>query len=114
MRGTCGGTQRLSRPAAVPRGTGGTESTARRLARHAEWEAMRCMAVRTALRREGLPPDAEPTESARRAGEEEIAGCVADWGTGCAALAEWVRRRQVGEPVEDEPPPWPGQVEGAE
>ncbi|WP_420125514.1 hypothetical protein [Longimicrobium sp.] len=74
----------------------------------ARWEGMRWMAVRTALRREGLPPGAEPTESARRAGDEEIAGYVADWEQGCAALGEWVRRRQAGDPVGDEPPPWPG------
>ncbi|HEY0018325.1 MAG TPA: hypothetical protein VGC13_18615 [Longimicrobium sp.] len=74
----------------------------------ARWERMRRMEVRAALRREGLPPDAEPTESALRAGDEEFAGYVADWRRGCAALAEWVRGRQAGEPVGDEPPPWPG------
>lgn len=80
----------------------------------ARWDGMRRMAVRTALRREGLPPNAEPTESARRAGDGEIAGYVADWRTGCAALEEWVRQRQAGEAVVDEPPPWPGRVEGVE
>jgi hypothetical protein len=72
------------------------------------WENMRPMRVRDALRREGLPPGSEPTASALRAADEEIAGYVADWRRGCAALAEWVRRRQAGEPVGDEPPPWPG------
>jgi hypothetical protein len=74
----------------------------------ARWEGMRWTAVRAALRREGVPPDAEPTASALRAGDEEITGYVADWRRGCAALAEWVRGRQAGEPVGDEPPPWPG------
>jgi cytosine/adenosine deaminase-related metal-dependent hydrolase len=74
----------------------------------ARWEGMRRMAIRATLRREGLPPDAEPTESALRAGDEEIAGYVADWRRGCAALAEWVQGRQAGDPVGDEPPPWPG------
>ena len=77
------------------------------------WENMRPQLVRAALRREGLPPDSEPTASALRAADDEIAGYVADWRRGCAAFAEWVRRRQAGEPVGDEPPPWPGQ-EGAE
>jgi hypothetical protein len=72
------------------------------------WEGMRPSCVYAALRREGLPPGSEPTPSALRAADEEIAACVADWERGCAALAEWVRRRQAGEPVGDEPPPWPG------
>jgi hypothetical protein len=41
-------------------------------------------------------------------GDDELARYVAEWRTGSAALAEWVRRRQAGEPVGDEPPPWPG------
>ncbi|HEX6036743.1 hypothetical protein [Longimicrobium sp.] len=77
------------------------------------WENMRPQLVREALRREGLPPDAEPTASALQAADDEIAGYVAEWRRGCAAFAEWVQRRQAGEPVGDEPPPWPGQ-EGAE
>jgi hypothetical protein len=76
------------------------------------WENMRPSLVREALRREGLPPDAEPTTSAQHAADDEIAGYVADWRRGCAALAEWVRRRQAGEPVGDRPPPWPGLEEG--
>lgn len=76
------------------------------------WENRRPSLVRDALRREGLPPDSEPTESALRAADEEIARDVADWRRGCAALAEWVRRRQAGEAVGDEPPPWPGSDEG--
>ena len=78
----------------------------------ARWEGMQSLAVRAALRREGLPPDSEPTESALQAADEEIARYVADWRRGCAELAEWVRRRQAGEPVGDEPPPWPGSDEG--
>jgi hypothetical protein len=73
------------------------------------WEGMRPSLVHAALRREGLPPGSEPTLSALRAADDEIARYVADWERGCAALAEWVRRRQAGEPVGDEPPPWPGQ-----
>ena len=76
------------------------------------WENMRPSLIRDALRREGLPPDSEPTPSALRAADEEIAGYVADWRRGCAALAEWVRRRRAGEPVGDEPPPWPGSDKG--
>jgi hypothetical protein len=76
------------------------------------WENMRPLRVRDALRREGLPPGSEPTASALRAADDEIARYVADWRRGCAALAEWVRRRQAGEPVGDEPPPWPGLDEG--
>jgi hypothetical protein len=72
------------------------------------WENMRPSLVRDALRREGLPPDSEPTASALQAADDQIARYVADWRRGCAALAEWVRRRQAGEPVGDEPPPWPG------
>lgn len=72
------------------------------------WENMRPSLVRDALRREGLPPDSEPTASALRAADDEIAGYMANWRRGCAALAEWVRRRQAGEPVGDQPPPWPG------
>lgn len=78
------------------------------------WERMRPSTVFNALRREGLPGGCDPTPSALRMADEEIAAYVADWERGCAALAEWVRRRQAGEPVGDEPPPWPGQVEGAE
>lgn len=78
------------------------------------WERMRPSTVFNALRREGLPGGSDPTPSALRAADEEIAEYVANWERGCAALAEWVRRRQAGEPVGDEPPPWPGQVEGAE
>jgi hypothetical protein len=77
------------------------------------WEGMRPSTVFNALRREGLPGGSDPTPSALGAADEEIAGYVADWERGCAALAEWVRRRQAGEPVGDEPPPWPG-TEGAE
>jgi hypothetical protein len=69
---------------------------------------MRPTLLRDALRREGLSPGSEPTASALRAADEEIARYVEDWRRGCAALAEWVRRRQAGEPVGDEPPPWPG------
>jgi cytosine/adenosine deaminase-related metal-dependent hydrolase len=72
------------------------------------WENMRPSLVRDALRREGLPPGSEPTPSALQAADEEIARHVANWRRGCAALAEWVRRRQAGEPVGDQPPPWPG------
>jgi hypothetical protein len=74
----------------------------------AQWQGMRPSLVYGALRREGLPPGSEPTPSALRAADEELAGYVADWERGCAALAEWVRRRQAGEEVGDEPPPWPG------
>jgi cytosine/adenosine deaminase-related metal-dependent hydrolase len=76
------------------------------------WENMRPTLVRDALRREGLPLDAKPTASALRAADDQIARYVADWRHGCAAFAEWVRRRQAGEPVGDEPPPWPGLNEG--
>jgi hypothetical protein len=38
----------------------------------------------------------------------DMAAATADWQRGCAALAEWVRQRQAGETVSDEPPPWPG------
>jgi hypothetical protein len=72
------------------------------------WENMRPSLVRAALRRERLPPDSEPTPTALRAADEEIARHLADWRRGCAALAEWVRRRHAGEPVGSEPPPWPG------
>lgn len=76
------------------------------------WEGMRPSLVHTALRREGLAPGSEPTPSALRAADEEIAGYVAEWRRGYAALAEWVRRKQSGEPVGDEPPPWPGSDAG--
>lgn len=74
----------------------------------ARWEAWRAGLIMTALRGEGLPPGSEPTPSALRAADEEIARYAAEWRAGCAALAEWVRRRQASEPVEDEPPSWPG------
>lgn len=80
----------------------------------ARWKGMRWLAVRNALLREGLPPDAEPTASALQAADDEVSRYVADWRRGCAALAEWVQRRQSGEPVEHEPPPWPGLEEGLE
>lgn len=73
------------------------------------WQNMGPSLVRDALRREGLPPDSEPPASVVRAAEDEIARHIADWRRGCAEFAEWVRRRQAGEPVGDEPPPWPGQ-----
>lgn len=72
------------------------------------WERMRPSTVFNALRREGLPGGADPTPSALRAADEEVARHMADWRQGCAELAEWVRRRQAGEAVGDEPPPWPG------
>lgn len=72
------------------------------------WEGMRQTLVRAALRSEGFPPGSNPTPSALRAADEEVGDYVANWEQGCAALAEWVRRRQAGEPVRDEPPPWPG------
>ncbi|HLM68483.1 MAG TPA: hypothetical protein VK358_13185 [Longimicrobium sp.] len=75
------------------------------------WEGRRRSVIRDALRREGLPSGSEPTASALRAADDEIARYVAQWRSGCAALAEWVRRRQAGEPVGDEPPPWPGDDE---
>lgn len=76
------------------------------------WESMRPSLLYAALRREGLPGGSDPTPSALRAADEEVARHVADWEQGCAALAEWVRRRHAGEPVGDEPPPWPGSDEG--
>lgn len=76
------------------------------------WENMRPSLIRQALRREGLPPGSTPTASALRAADDEVARYVADWRRGCAALAEWVRRRQAGEPVGNTPPPWPGLEEG--
>jgi hypothetical protein len=78
----------------------------------ARWKGMRPSLVHAALRREGLPPGSAPTPSALRAADEEIAGYVAQWRAGCAALAEWVRRRQAGETVEDEPPSWSGFDQG--
>ena len=74
----------------------------------AGWERMRPSLVFNALRREGLPGGSDPTPSALRAADAELGRYVADWEQGCTALAEWVRRRQAGEPVGDEPPPWPG------
>jgi len=72
------------------------------------WERMRPSMIFNALCREGLPGGSDPTPSALRAADEELARYVADWEQGCTALAEWVRRRQAGETVDDEPPPWPG------
>ena len=72
------------------------------------WGGRRRSLVYDALRREGLPPGSAPTPSALQAADEELARYVAEWEQGCTALAEWVRRRQAGEPVGDEPPPWPG------
>jgi cytosine/adenosine deaminase-related metal-dependent hydrolase len=71
------------------------------------WEGMRPSLVHAALRREGHPPGSAPTPSALRAADEEIAARIAEWRRGCAALADWVRRRQAGERVEAAPP-WPG------
>jgi hypothetical protein len=82
--------------------------------KRSDWEGIRRSEVYAALRREGLPPGSAPTPSALRAADEERARHVADWERGCAALAEWVRRRQAGEPVRDEPPPWPGTEHEAE
>jgi hypothetical protein len=76
--------------------------------KRAEWEGMRRSLVYDALRREGLPGGSDPTQSALRAADEEITDRVANWEQGCATLGEWVRRRQAGEPVGDEPPRWPG------
>ncbi len=73
-----------------------------------DWEGRRRSLVYDALRREGLPGGSDPTPSALRAADEEVAVYLAEWEQGCAALAEWVGRRQAGEPVGDEPPPWPG------
>lgn len=82
--------------------------------KRAAWKGMRRSLVYDALRREGLPGGSDPAPSALRAADAELARHVADWEQGCTALAEWVRRRQAGEPVGDEPPPWPGQEECAE
>lgn len=82
--------------------------------KRAEWAGMRRSLVYDALRDQGLPGGSDPTPSAQWAADAELARHVADWEQGCTALSEWVRRRQAGEPVGDEPPPWPGQVEGAE
>lgn len=76
------------------------------------WEGTRPSLIHAALRREGLSPGSEPTPSALRAADQTIAGYVAEWQSGCAALAEWVRRKQAREPVGDEPPRWPGKDDG--
>lgn len=76
--------------------------------KRAEWKGMRRSLVYDALRREGLPRGSDPTPSAERAADAELARYAADWEQGCTALAEWVRRRQAGEPVGEDPPPWPG------
>lgn len=76
-----------------------------------QWEAMRAALVHIALRQQGLPPGSAPTASALRSAEEAVAAHVADWRRGGATLADWVRRRQEGEAVGDEPPPWPGSDE---
>lgn len=78
----------------------------------ARWEGMRPSLVHAALGQEGLPPGSEPTPSVIRAADEELASYVASWERGCAALAEWVRRREAGERAGEEPPPWPGRDEG--
>ena len=78
------------------------------------WEGVRPSLVRAALMREGLQPGSEPTTSALRAADEEIAGYVADWRRGCAALAGWIQRRHAGEAMDDEPPSWPGRDEDPE
>lgn len=78
----------------------------------AQWDGMRPSLLHAALRRERLPPGSEPTPSALRAADEEIAAYAAAWWRGRAALAEWVRRRQAGETVADEPPSWSGTGEG--
>lgn len=80
----------------------------------ARWDAWRAGLVSSALHRERLPPGADPPPSLLGSADEEIAGYVADWEQGCTALADWVRRRQAGEPVGSDPPPWPGQQEDAE
>lgn len=76
--------------------------------KRSDWEGVRPSHIYAALHREGLPPGSEPTPSSLRAADEELAANVAEWERGCAALAEWVQRRQAGEPVGDERPPWPG------
>ena len=76
------------------------------------WENVGPSLVRDALRREGRPPGGEPTPSALQEAEYEFARQISDWRRGCADFAEWVRRRQAGELVGDEPPPWPGEEEG--
>lgn len=73
-----------------------------------QWERMRPSLIHSALRREGLSPAADPTASAVRAADEEIAHYLAEWQRGRSALADWVKRRLAGERVGDEPPPWPG------
>lgn len=72
------------------------------------WEGRRQLMLHEAVRREGLPRGTAPPPSAIRAADEQLAEYVTQWLHGSAALAEWVRRRQAGEPVADEPPRWPG------
>ena len=76
--------------------------------KRADWEDMRRSLVYDALRRDGLPVGSDPTPSALRAADEELARYAAEWEQGCTELAEWVRRREAGEAVGDTPPPWPG------
>lgn len=78
------------------------------------WEGRHRLLVNDALRREGLPRDSDPPPSVLGVADQELARIVADWEQGCTELAEWVRRRQAGEPVGDTPPPWPGVDEDAE
>jgi hypothetical protein len=55
-----------------------------------------------------------PTPEVYAEVEAHLTETEAEWNALLEKTAEWVRRQQAGEAAGDEPPPWPGQVEGAE
>lgn len=78
---------------------------------HAQRQARREQMVRNGLYRPGGVILREPTQEVHAEVEARITEAAAEWNALVERTAEWIRRRQVGEAVEDEPPPWPGSDE---
>jgi hypothetical protein len=80
--------------------------------KRAQWEGQREQLLRNGLYRPGGVILRAPTPEVHAEVEARITEEAAEWSALVERTAEWLRRRQAGEAVGDEPPPWRGSDQG--